>query len=63
MGNISVTDTACASISIIDDAALEGDHSFTVSLNSVTPSGVTISVPSASTTVNIEDNKGTLQVD
>ena len=49
-------DTACANISIIDDATLEGDHSFTVSLDSTTPSGVNISIPSASTTVNIEDN-------
>ena len=48
--------TACTNVMIRDDDILEGPHSFTVSLDRMTPSGVTISVPSASTTVNIEDN-------
>ena len=50
-------DTACADISILDDDAFEGDHSFTVNLTSTTPTGVTIGTDS-STTVTIQDNDG-----
>ena len=44
-------------IVIIDDAALEGDHDFTVELISTDPSSVMIGMPS-STTVTITDNEG-----
>ena len=50
-------DTACAAMAILDDDALEGDHSFTVQLASTTPTGVTIGTDS-STTVTIQDNDG-----
>ena len=49
--------TACAAYGIIDDNDLEFDHAFTVSVDSVTPSGTTIVAPS-STTVTIVDNEG-----
>ena len=49
--------TACASVSIIDDDSLEFDHSFTVSLSSTNPIGVTLSAPTDAA-VNIEDNEG-----
>ena len=49
--------TACATYGIIDDDNLEFDHAFTVSVDSVTPSGTTIVAPS-STTVTIIDNEG-----
>ena len=52
--------TSCINITIFQDAVLEGDHSFTVLLTSVTPSGVAISSPFTSATVNIQDNEGTL---
>ena len=58
VGSIQTGNTACVNISITDDDALEGNHSFTVSLVSTTPSGVNISASSATTTVNIEDNDG-----
>ena len=44
-------------IAIIDDAALEGDHEFTVQLISTNPSSVMIGMPS-STVVTITDNDG-----
>ena len=56
-GTTSSGDTACADITILDDDALEGDHSFTVQLTSTTPTGVTIGTDS-STTVTIQDNDG-----
>ena len=57
--------TACTSITIIDDAAVEGDHSFTVVLSDVKLdpggmySGLTIGM-SNSASVNIADNDGTV---
>ena len=48
---------ACAPVSIIDDDSLEFDHSFTVSLSSTNPDGVTLSAPTDAA-VNIEDNEG-----
>ena len=56
-GTTSSGDTACADITVLDDDALEGDHSFTVQLASTTPTGVTIGTDS-STTVTIQDNDG-----
>ena len=53
-----VGSTACAPVSIIDDDSLEFDHSFTVSLSSTNPIGVTLSVPSSTTAVTIDDNEG-----
>ena len=56
--------TACANVAIIDDAALEGNHSFTVTVSSLelSPggvySGLEIGTPS-SATINIIDNDGT----
>lgn len=52
--------TACVDISIINDDALEGDHSFTVVLSNANPSSVTISPPFSSATVIIEDDDGML---
>jgi hypothetical protein len=55
--------TACANVTIIDDAALEGNHSFTVTVSSLelSPggeySGLEIGTPS-SATINIIDNDG-----
>jgi len=57
--------TACANVTIIDDAALEGNHSFTVTVSSLelSPggeySGLEIGTPS-SATINIIDNEGTV---
>ena len=57
--------TACANVMIIDDDALEGDHSFTVTVSNLelSPGGVynglVIGTPS-SATVNIIDNDGTV---
>ena len=50
--------TDCINISIIDDDALEGDHSFTVSLNPPA-APVTLTTPSSSP-VTITDNDGKL---
>ena len=40
-----VGDTVCAAITIIDDAALEFDHSFTVQLAGTDPPGVPFPFP------------------
>ena len=46
-------------IAIIDDAALEGDHDFTVELISTDPSGSNVMIGMQSiTTVTITDNDG-----
>ena len=46
-------------IGIIDDAALEGDHDFTVQLISTDPSGSNVMIGMQSiTTVTITDNEG-----
>ena len=52
-----VGDTACATLGIINDNNLESDHEFTVNLESVTPPGPVISIPS-STIVSISDDEG-----
>ena len=49
--------TDCINITILDDDALEGDHSFTVSLNPP-DLPVKLSTPSSSP-VTITDNEGT----
>jgi len=49
-------DQDCLTISILDDDALEGDHSFSVSLNPPAPP-VTLTTPSSSP-VTITDNDG-----
>ena len=51
-------DTDCLTITILDDDALEGDHSFTVSLNPPA-APVTLTTPSSSP-VTITDNDGTI---
>ena len=51
-------DTDCLNITILDDDALEGDHSFTVSLNPPA-APVTLTTPSSSP-VTITDNDGTI---
>ena len=51
-------DMDCINISILDDGALEGDHSFTVSLNPPA-APVTLITPSSSP-VTITDNEGTI---
>jgi len=48
--------TDCLTISILDDDALEGEHSFNVSLNPPAPP-VTLTTPSSSP-VTITDNDG-----
>lgn len=50
--------TDCINIAILDDNALEGDHSFTVSLNPPA-APVTLITPSSSP-VTITDNEGTI---
>ena len=53
----SATDTsACISVPLIDDASLEGDHDFMVSIDSTSPM-ISIGIP-ASVTVTILDNEG-----
>ena len=52
-----VGDTACATFGIINDNNLEFDHEFTVNLESITPPGPVILIPS-STTVSIMDDEG-----
>ena len=60
--------TACANVTIIDDAALEGNHSFTVTVSNLelSPggvySGLEIGTPS-SATVNIIDDDGMIHND
>ena len=63
-GVAMLNDTACASISIVDDDALEGPHSFTVHITGVEvesglPAQLFIGSPSYAT-VYICDNEGTL---
>ena len=53
-----VGDTACTAFGIINDNNLEGDHEFTVNLESVTPPGPVISNSSSTTTVSIMDDEG-----
>ena len=50
-------DTDCINITILEDNALEGDHSFTVSLNPPA-APVKLTTPSSSP-VTITDNEGT----
>ena len=52
--------TACLTISIMDDNALEGPHAFTVMLVSVSAPGSILQDGITSTIVNIEDNDGWL---
>ena len=47
----------CADINTLDDEALEGDHYFTVSVGSVTPSNVLTGTPS-SVIIPLLDNDG-----
>ena len=49
-------DTACDSITIIDDDVLEGEHSFEIQIASTDPMLSTINP--ASTVVTIQDNEG-----
>ena len=52
-----VNDTvACAMVSIIDDDALEGNHSFSVTIASTVPP---ITIDSTPVEVTIMDNEGT----
>ncbi len=46
----------CAEIEIIDDAALEGQHNFTVNISSTTPA-ISLGLPFDAVIV-IEDNDG-----
>ena len=48
-------DTACDTITIIDDDVLEGPHDFSFQIIGTTPSGTTFA--GQLTTVNIEDNE------
>ena len=52
-------DMACAMVSIIDDTALEGDHSFSVTLASTVPP---ITINNTLVEVTIMDNEGTYYV-
>ena len=51
-------DIDCINIAILDDSALEGDHSFTVSLNP--PAAPVILTTPSSSPVTITDNDGTI---
>jgi len=52
-------ETACATINIMDDTALEFDHDFTVSIGASNPPGATLHESSFSeTTVTIQDDEG-----
>ena len=53
-----VNDTSCTTFGIKNDDNLEFDHEFTVTLETITPNGPTISMPSSSTTVSISDDEG-----
>jgi len=48
-------DTACDTITIIDDDVLEGPHDFSFQITSTSPPGITL--VNFSTIVNIEDNE------
>ena len=50
-------DTACDTITIVDDDVLEGEHSFEIQIVSTDPLLSTINPPS--TVVTIQDNDGT----
>ena len=52
-----IGDTACTTLGIINDNNLEGDHEFTVSLETVAPPGLVIS-NSSTATVSIMDDEG-----
>ena len=54
----AVNDTSCTTFGIENDDNLEFDHDFAVSLETITPNGPTISMPSSSTTVFISDDEG-----
>ena len=60
--NITFTGTtsACINISTIDDTDFEDDHSFTVLIDSTTPS-ITVGAPSA-IIATLMDNEGLLHV-
>ena len=51
-------DTACDNSTIIDDAVLEGEHSFEIQISSTNPQLTNISPASAM--VTIQDNEGTV---
>ena len=53
-----IGDTACITLGIINDNNLEGDHEFTVSLETVTPPGPVISNSSSTATISIMDDEG-----
>ena len=55
-----IGDTACDSITIMDDDDLEGTQSFGIQISGSTPSGDQIMTDGAFTTVFIEDNEGIL---
>ena len=55
-----IGDTACDSITIVDDGDLEGTQSFGIQISGSTPSGDQIMTAGAFTTVFIEDNEGIL---
>ena len=51
----------CATITTTDDDILEGDHAFTVMIDSVTPDVVTAGMPS-SQTATLLDNESKLRI-
>ena len=51
-------DIACDNVTIIDDAVLEGEHSFEIEIASTNPQLTNISPASAM--VTIQDNEGTI---
>ena len=48
--------TQCTMISTTDDEVLEGDHSFTVMLDSATPDVVTVGTPSSATATLLDND-------
>ena len=55
-----IGDTACDSITIMEDDDLEGTQSFGIQISGSTPSGDQIMTDGVFTTVFIEDNEGIL---
>ena len=51
-------DTECISIMIVDDDDFEGDHSFTVEIDSITPNTIDIFLSTTPAVIVIQDNTG-----
>ena len=59
-GGNMINDTACVTMGITNDNAVEFDHDFSVNLGRIIPSGPAITHP-VSTTISINDDEGRIQ--